>query len=167
VVTNGQVPYWLNVEHPQLSIITHEDIFTNKSHLPTFSSPAIESHLHQIPGIADHFIYFNDDVMLGVPISPDHFKTASEGTNIYLSWPVPNCNQGCHGNWLGDGRCDHACNVSSCLFDYGDCVNATSARGAPSWGKDKHSSSVKDDGSSRYCVKTCPDNWIGDRVRFV
>jgi len=61
LVTNGQVPYWLNLTHPKISVVTHEDIFMNKSHLPTFSSPAIEANIHLIPGLSERFIYFNDD----------------------------------------------------------------------------------------------------------
>uniref|UniRef100_A0A1I8IZL4 Stealth_CR2 domain-containing protein n=1 Tax=Macrostomum lignano TaxID=282301 RepID=A0A1I8IZL4_9PLAT len=49
LVTNGQVPNWLNLTNPRLTLITHEEIFPNKSHLPTFNAPAIESHLHRIP----------------------------------------------------------------------------------------------------------------------
>lgn len=65
IVTDNQIPHWLNLETTQLSIVTHEEIFPNKSHLPVFSSPAIESHLHRIPGLSKKFIYFNDDVFLG------------------------------------------------------------------------------------------------------
>jgi len=36
IVTNGQIPNWLNVNHPRIQIITHEMIFPNKSHLPSF-----------------------------------------------------------------------------------------------------------------------------------
>jgi len=36
IVTNGQVPAWLNVNHPRIKIIKHEDIFPNKEDLPTF-----------------------------------------------------------------------------------------------------------------------------------
>lgn len=50
VVTNGQVPAWLDRTHPKIRLVTHEHIFTNRSHLPTFSSPAIESHIHRIKG---------------------------------------------------------------------------------------------------------------------
>ena len=43
IVTNGQVPNWLNLEHPRVKLITHEEIFTNQSNLPSFNSAAIES----------------------------------------------------------------------------------------------------------------------------
>lgn len=66
LVTDNQIPYWLNLNNgDKLRIISHSDIFQNKSHLPVFSSPAIESQLHRIPGLSRRFIYFNDDVMLG------------------------------------------------------------------------------------------------------
>ena len=51
LVTNGQIPYWLNMDCPKLTLVTHQEIFKNTSALPTFSSPAIESNLHRIPGM--------------------------------------------------------------------------------------------------------------------
>ena len=52
VITNGQVPVWLNVSHPRVRVINHEEIFPNRSHLPTFNSNAIEhamsASLHKI-----------------------------------------------------------------------------------------------------------------------
>tara|TARA_R110002050_G_scaffold150757_1_gene277697 strand:- start:234 stop:554 length:321 start_codon:yes stop_codon:yes gene_type:complete len=63
IVTNGQVPSWLDVSHPRITVVAHEEIFTDPSDLPTFSSPAIEVHLHRIPGLSNRWIYFNDDVV--------------------------------------------------------------------------------------------------------
>ena len=40
---------------------------------------------------------------------------------IYLSWPVPNCQEGCPSSWIRDGYCDKACNNSECEWDGGDC----------------------------------------------
>lgn len=47
IVTNGQIPYWLNLDYEKVSVITHDEIFKEKIGLPTFSSPAIESNLHR------------------------------------------------------------------------------------------------------------------------
>jgi UDP-N-acetylglucosamine-lysosomal-enzyme len=44
-VTNGQIPYWLNLDHPRLTLVTHDQIFEDAGDLPTFSSPAIEANL--------------------------------------------------------------------------------------------------------------------------
>lgn len=160
IVTNGQVPHWLDVEHPRISLVTHADIYANASHLPTFSSPSIESHLHRIPGLAKNFIYFNDDVMIGRPLSRDDFYTDSAGTKVYLSWPVPLCKPGCMTNFLGDGVCDEKCNVTECNYDHGDCFNPTEFRGKRAKSK---TVSAKDEKAEFYCATSCPDNWVGDK----
>uniref|UniRef100_A0A1I8IBY8 Stealth_CR2 domain-containing protein n=1 Tax=Macrostomum lignano TaxID=282301 RepID=A0A1I8IBY8_9PLAT len=79
------------------------EIFPNKSHLPTFNAPAIESHLHRIPGLSDHFLYFNDDVFLTKPVHPHDFYCPASGYRIYQSWEVPNCAAGCPHAWVSDG----------------------------------------------------------------
>lgn len=114
IVTNGQIPSWLNLDNPRVTVVAHKDIFQNESHLPTFSSPAIESHIHRIPGLSQKFIYLNDDVMFGKEVWPDDFYSHSKGQKVYLTWPVPNCAEGCPGSWIKDGYCDKACNHSAC-----------------------------------------------------
>ena len=49
LVTDHQLPDWLDIEHPSLEVVFHEDLFPDPSHLPTFCSRAIECHLHRIP----------------------------------------------------------------------------------------------------------------------
>jgi UDP-N-acetylglucosamine-lysosomal-enzyme len=89
LVTNGQVPSWLDLNNPRIKIVKHSDIFQNSSHLPVFSSTAIESNLDRIPGLSDVFLYFNDDTFLAAPIWPDDFITPDGVQTIYLSHPVP------------------------------------------------------------------------------
>ena len=71
-MTWGHVPKWLNVNHPKLNIVRHED-FIPADCLPVFNSNAIEINLHRIQGIAEHFVIFNDDTFLLQPIEPDLF----------------------------------------------------------------------------------------------
>lgn len=97
----------------------------NKSHLPTFSSPAIESHIHRIPGLSKKVLYLNDDVMFGQPVWPDDFYTHSNGQKAYLAWQVPHCAEGCPPTWITDKYCDKACNNSACDWDGGDCTGDT------------------------------------------
>lgn len=59
-----------------------QDIFQNQSHLPTFSSPAIETHIHRIPGLSQKFVYLNDDVMFGKDVWPDDFYSHSKGQKV-------------------------------------------------------------------------------------
>lgn len=62
-VTWGHLPSWLNTEHPKLNIVKHSD-YIPKEYLPTFSSHPIELNLHRIDGLAEKFVYFNDDMFL-------------------------------------------------------------------------------------------------------
>jgi hypothetical protein len=66
IVTNGQVPRWL-ADHPKVTIVPHHRILADR-YLPTFNSHVIGSALHRIPGLSEHYIYFNDDVMLLRPV---------------------------------------------------------------------------------------------------
>jgi len=164
IVTNGQIPSWLNLDDERVTIVSHSDIFVNRSHLPTFSSPAIESHLHRIPGLSEWFIYMNDDVFFGRDVWPDDFVTASGAQKVYLTWPVPNCNDGCPASWISDGYCDRACNNSQCEWDGGDCTGSTSRAQYPFYGlsgggNNAHLARSVD----LYCSQGCANNWIADR----
>ncbi|OTF76611.1 hypothetical protein BLA29_004924, partial [Euroglyphus maynei] len=161
IVTNGQIPRWLNLEHPKIRIITHQEIFVNQTHLPTFSSSAIESHIHRIENLSKYFLYFNDDIILAKPIYLDDFYTKSRGFRIYLSWPVPNCASGCPLNWLNDGSCDKACNSSRCLWDGGDCLNNT-IPSTQTQLMNNIESNQKSNVRPFYCASNCVNNWLGD-----
>lgn len=71
-VTWGHIPQWLNEEHPGLHIVRHED-FIPQEYLPTFNSHTIELNLHHIEGLAEQFVYFNDDMFLNRPVQPEDF----------------------------------------------------------------------------------------------
>lgn len=84
IVTNGQCPPWLNLENSKVSWVKHEQILPSEV-LPTFNSHVIESALHLIPGLSDHYVYFNDDVLLGAPASPTTFFTENGLAKIFPS----------------------------------------------------------------------------------
>jgi hypothetical protein len=74
LVTNGQVPRWLNLEHPKVKLVKHSD-YIPQEYLPTFSSHPIEWNFHRIEGLSENFVYFNDDVILTDYVKPtDFFK---------------------------------------------------------------------------------------------
>jgi hypothetical protein len=159
VVTDNQIPYWLNLDTAKLTVVSHEDIFMNKSHLPVFSSPAIEANLHRIPGLSKKFIYFNDDVFLGMKVFPEDFISLRGAQRLIMSWDVPKCAPGCSDTWIGDGFCDKACNVAACNFDFPDCVNGTNSNTQGGYNANSRPSS-----SQAMCTKGCPDNWLGDKI---
>lgn len=63
LLTDGQVPKFLNVNHPKLVLINHRDIIEEK-YLPTFNSSAICLSVGKIPGLSNNFVFFNDDMFL-------------------------------------------------------------------------------------------------------
>ncbi|WP_204112468.1 stealth conserved region 3 domain-containing protein [Shimia biformata] len=77
-----QVPRWLKADHPDIEVVHHDQIMS-PALLPTFNSFSIVSHLHLLPGLAEQFIYVEDDMLFlrrgafdamwrdGVPLS--HF----------------------------------------------------------------------------------------------
>ena len=72
IATDSPAPEWLD-DHPRVRIVRSEEFFSDASVLPTHNSHAVESQLHHIPGIAEHFLYSNDDMFLGRPVSPELF----------------------------------------------------------------------------------------------
>ena len=72
IATDSPAPAWL-ADHPQVTIVRSEEFFADPSVLPTHNSHAVESQLHHIQGLAEHFLYSNDDMFFGRPVGPDMF----------------------------------------------------------------------------------------------
>jgi len=92
IVTDNQVPEWLDTSHPKINIVDHKEIFNDRSCLPTFNIKAIETQMHHIAGLSEHFIYFNDDMFLGNHCLPGNFFTKNKLPRIFVSEiiPIPN-----------------------------------------------------------------------------
>ena len=71
-VSDDQKPEWLNLDHPKLKWIKHTD-FIPAEYLPTFNSNVISWNLHRIEGLAEKYVYFNDDVFLINTTEPEDF----------------------------------------------------------------------------------------------
>jgi hypothetical protein len=77
-----QVPAWLAQDRPGISIV-HHDAFMDRDVLPTFNSFAISSFLTEIPGLSRRFLYFNDDMLLGAPVTLADFVDGDGRLRIY------------------------------------------------------------------------------------
>jgi Stealth protein CR2, conserved region 2/Stealth protein CR4, conserved region 4/Stealth protein CR3, conserved region 3 len=80
VTCRPQVPAWLNTTAVR---VVHHDEFMPREHLPTFSSFAIVSNLHRLPGLARRFVYVEDDRLFGRPISPGDFFDGDGRVLVY------------------------------------------------------------------------------------
>jgi len=72
IATDSPTPEWL-ADHPKVTIVRSEEFFADPSVLPTHNSHAVEAQLHRIPGLAEHFLYSNDDMFFGRPVTPELF----------------------------------------------------------------------------------------------
>lgn len=73
-VTDNQIPEWLNLNNPKLCHVNHWD-YIDTTALPVFNSSAIEIAVHRIPGLAEKFVYFNDDMFLTDYVTPEYYFT--------------------------------------------------------------------------------------------
>ncbi|MFJ3659114.1 stealth conserved region 3 domain-containing protein [Streptomyces sp. NPDC090119] len=85
IVTDRQVPHWLDVGHPRVRVVDHTEIFGDRGTLPTYNSHAIESQLHHIEGLAEHVLYFNDDMFIGRTVRPDLFFLGNGQAKHFMS----------------------------------------------------------------------------------
>ncbi len=84
LVTNGQVPDWLDQSNPKIEVVPHDRLFPQRSDLPTFNSGAIELQLHRISGLSRLFLYLNDDVFFGAQTTLDTFLLTDGSQRVFL-----------------------------------------------------------------------------------
>lgn len=80
IITDDQVPVWLDTSNPKVKIIDHKDILPAES-LPCFNSCLIGHYAYRTPGLAEHFLLGNDDTYINREVAPGDFFT-SDGLPI-------------------------------------------------------------------------------------
>lgn len=90
VISNTQkLPPWMKTESElsknNIYIIRHAEIFYPSQVQPCYNSQSIESVLHRIPGLAEKFIYFNDDTFAIRNISQKFFFTNTRKSIVHFT----------------------------------------------------------------------------------
>lgn len=96
-ITWGHIPKWLNIKHPKIKVVKHED-YIPKKYLPTFNSHTIELNLHRIHELSEHFVYFNDDTYLISRVSPDFWFKRGVPCDCAIINPIAPSNRNCISN---------------------------------------------------------------------
>ena len=97
IVTDQQAPAFVarlrgTALESRVRVVDHRDFFGGyESFLPTFSNRAIECLMWRIPGLAERFVYCNDDFVLLRAVAPTDFFLPEGGLVL-------------RGRWRGDGR---------------------------------------------------------------
>jgi hypothetical protein len=79
IITDAQTPpivarshAWPQSLRDKLALVDHRQVFGGfEDCLPTFNSLAIESVMFRTPGLAERFVYLNDDFFLIKPVQPE------------------------------------------------------------------------------------------------
>jgi hypothetical protein len=72
IVTDQQIPMWLDTSNPKIQIIDQNAILPKKA-LPCYNSSVIEYFLWKIPNLSEYFLYSNDDMFINRNILPSFF----------------------------------------------------------------------------------------------
>lgn len=72
LITDGQLPDWINTSYDKLEVINHTDFISSK-YLPTFNSNVIELCIGKIDDLSEKFVIFNDDTFLNKKTIPEDF----------------------------------------------------------------------------------------------
>jgi hypothetical protein len=81
IVTDSQTPPFVkqnesNSKYSKVKVVDHTELFKGfEGNLPTFNSRTIETCLHRIPDLSEHFIYLNDDFFIINQTSQNDFFT--------------------------------------------------------------------------------------------
>ncbi len=72
IVTDEQVPNWLNTNHKKINMVFHKDLLP-KEVQPCYCSETIEYYIDQIKGLSEYFLYSNDDMFFANFVTPEDF----------------------------------------------------------------------------------------------
>ena len=77
ILTDDQTPAWLDTSNPRVRVVSHREVMPSEI-LPVFNSSVIEFFLPRIPGLAEHFLYANDDMFSAAPSIPVSSSTEKD-----------------------------------------------------------------------------------------
>eukprot|EP01113_Clastostelium_recurvatum_P038429 TRINITY_DN5759_c0_g1_i2.p1 TRINITY_DN5759_c0_g1~~TRINITY_DN5759_c0_g1_i2.p1 ORF type:complete len:377 (+),score=65.70 TRINITY_DN5759_c0_g1_i2:121-1131(+) len=101
IVTDDQVPDFLDTKNKKVQVISHREMFKDKTALPTFNSNAIEANFFNLPSeVAECFIFLNDDMLFMNDVTRDDFWQPQYGQVMYASsWTAPPSKDKLSNSW--------------------------------------------------------------------
>ncbi|HIX01779.1 MAG TPA: Stealth CR1 domain-containing protein [Candidatus Ligilactobacillus excrementigallinarum] len=87
LITDNQVPEWLNLNNEKVQVVDHRDFIPAK-YLPSFNSNAILMNVHRIPKLAEHFLIMEDDMLFTRPAEPSDFFVDGKPRDFLVESPI-------------------------------------------------------------------------------
>lgn len=86
-ITYGHIPDFLDLNHPKLKVVRHEE-FIPQEFLPTFHSRVIDLNLHRIQELSENILYFNDDMFPLMPIAEKYYYSGNQVCDEAIETPI-------------------------------------------------------------------------------
>lgn len=87
LITDHQVPGWINKNNSKIVLINHEDYIPEK-YLPTFNSNVIELCIPKINSLSNNFVLFNDDLFINKQVYPNYFFKNQKPVDVGFFKPI-------------------------------------------------------------------------------
>lgn len=89
LITEGHYPEWLNLNHEKIKLVTHDELYFDKTHLPVFSSSSIEMNLPNLKELSDFFVYLNDDTLIMREVGEERFFQQEKPVDFLIHGWIP------------------------------------------------------------------------------
>lgn len=145
-LTWGHVPEWLDTGNPRLHVVRHEE-FIPHEFLPTFSSNVIGLNAHRVCGLAERFIWANDDMLFLAPLRREEYFQGGLPCDCLHAQPITEQCSDAFGYILW--------NNISCLnrhFSLQDCMRAH----PEAWFSERYPQQVLDDNRRAAALRSFP-----------
>ena len=86
IITDRQVPYWLNTDYEKVTVVDHSEIMPEEC-IPCFNSNVIEYFLPYVPNLSEVFLYGNDDMFFCAPVQKEDFIVNGKIINRLIPLP--------------------------------------------------------------------------------
>lgn len=88
-VTWDTVPEWLDTANEKIVVVKDKELIPAQ-YVPAFSPNPMETNLHRIPGLSEHFVFFNDDMFLLSPAEKSDFYVNGLPREMGVSYTLTN-----------------------------------------------------------------------------
>jgi len=89
IITEGHKPNWIDINSNKIIFISHQELYFDNNHLPTFNSSSIEMNLANIKGISEYFVYLNDDFLIMNPLEQNRFFVDNKPVDFLIHGWIP------------------------------------------------------------------------------
>lgn len=89
IITQGHKPKWIDSNNNKVVFVTHQELYFDHTHLPTFNSSSIEMNLANLKGVSEYFVYLNDDFLIMNSLDKKRFFVDNKPVDFLMHGWLP------------------------------------------------------------------------------